>query len=95
MLIQYLGTGGSPRSFIQPLQRCVAAGEIIDAKETLASALLATQRWRRVPTKTHTGRAASTPPPPLRRGPKSRTSPTENLTTEPTPPNPNQTEETP
>lgn len=48
MLIKYSGSGGSPRSFIEPLQRFVGAGEIVRVNDQLAERLLATGRWRRI-----------------------------------------------
>jgi len=48
MLIKYTGSGGLPRSFIEPLQRFVSAGEIVRVNDKLAERLLATGRWRRI-----------------------------------------------
>ena len=46
MLITYNGSGDSPRSFIEPLQRTVAAGETVCVSAALARQLLATGRWQ-------------------------------------------------
>ena len=46
MLITYTGSGDSPRSFIEPLQRFVAAGETVCVSTALAEALLANGRWQ-------------------------------------------------
>ena len=48
MLIKYLGSGPSPRSFIEPLQRSVTAGQTISVRDPLARNLIATGRWRAV-----------------------------------------------
>ncbi len=48
MLIKYLGTGDSPRSFIETLQRYVSVGEIVQVKNSIAAGLLAGRRWRKV-----------------------------------------------
>ena len=48
MLIKYLGTGDSPRSFIETLQRYVSVGEIVQVRNSIAAGLLAGGRWRKI-----------------------------------------------
>ena len=47
MKIKYVGTGDSPRSFIEELQRYAAVGEEVVVKAAVGERLLATGRWRR------------------------------------------------
>jgi len=48
MKIKYVGTGDSPRSFIEELQRYVGVDEEIVVRTAVGERLLATGRWRRV-----------------------------------------------